>query len=88
MGILEKKGYKVGLIRPITCWPYPYSSFKKIPESCKDILVVEMNHGQMTDDVKIATEGRQNIHFFCRLGGNIPTAEEVAEAALKVLEAK
>lgn len=88
MGILEKKGYKVGLIRPITCWPYPYSSFEKIPESCKDILVVEMNHGQMTDDVKIATKGRQNINFFCRLGGNIPTAEEVAEAALKVLEAK
>ena len=86
MTMLEEKGYKVGIIRPITCWPFPYDSYKKIPESCKDILVVEMNHGQMTDDVKIGTQARHNIHFICRLGGMIPSAEEVYEAALKILE--
>ena len=66
---LRKEGHKVGLIRPITCWPYPYEAFKGINPNCKDILVCEMNQGQMTDDVKIAVEGRQKVHFFGRQGG-------------------
>ncbi len=84
--ILKEKGYKVGIIRPITLWPYPYDSFKKIDSSCKAILVCEMNQGQMTDDVKIGIEGRVPVHFFGRQGGMIPTTENIVEAALKVLE--
>lgn len=84
--ILKGKGYKVGIIRPITLWPYPYDSFKKIDSSCKAILVCEMNQGQMTDDVKIGIEGRVPVHFFGRQGGMIPTTENIVEAALKVLE--
>ncbi|MFR2891269.1 3-methyl-2-oxobutanoate dehydrogenase subunit VorB [Peptoniphilus grossensis] len=82
---LRKEGHKVGLIRPITCWPYPYEAFKGINPKCKDILVCEMNQGQMTDDVKIAVEGRQKVHFFGRQGGVIPNVEEIKEAALEVL---
>lgn len=82
---LRKDGYKVGLIRPITCWPYPYDVFKDINPDCKDVLVCEMNQGQMTDDAKIAVEGRQKIHFFGRQGGVIPTVEEIKDAALKIL---
>ena len=55
---LEKEGYKVGLIRPISLWPYPYDEFNKISDKCKGILTVEMNSGQMVDDVKIAVNGR------------------------------
>lgn len=82
---LREEGYKVGLIRPITCWPYPYDSFKDINPDCKDVLVCEMNQGQMIDDAKIAVEGRQKIHFFGRQGGVIPTVEEIKDAALEIL---
>ncbi len=76
---LEKEGYKVGLIRPITLWPYPYDEFKKINENCKGILTVEMNTGQMIDDVKIAVEGKFPVYFHGRTGGMVPTPAEIIE---------
>lgn len=76
---LEKEGYKVGMIRPITLWPYPYDEFKKINENCKGILTVEMNTGQMIDDVKIAVEGKYPVYFHGRTGGMIPTPSEIVE---------
>ena len=88
MTMLQEEGYKVGLIRPITIWPYPYDAFKKINEKCKDILVVEMNTGQMTDDVKIAVEGRQKVNFHGRQGGMIPSPEEIAQVARELLGGK
>ena len=85
---LEEEGYKVGMIRPISLWPFPTESFRKLSSKTKDILVVEMNTGQMTDDVKIAVEGRQKVHFYGRQGGMIPTEEDIKEVAMKILEAK
>ena len=76
---LEKEGYKVGMIRPITLWPYPYDEFKKINENCKGILTVEMNTGQMIDDVKIAVEGKYPVYFHGRTGGMVPTPNEIVE---------
>lgn len=84
--ILEAEGIKVGLIRPITVWPFPFDSYKKF--TCKDVLVVEMNMGQMLEDVKIACEGRNDIHFYNRLGGMIPTAEEIAEKIREIVREK
>lgn len=83
---LEKMGHKVGLIRPITIWPYPYASFEKIPEKVKHVLVVEMNQGQMTDDVKIGVKGKQEVQFYGRQGGMIPSTEEIVQECLKYLE--
>ena len=80
---LEEEGIKVGIIRPITLWPYPYDAFKDL--KCKDILVVEMNLGQMIDDVKIAVEGKQKVHFYGRQGGEIPVADEIVEEVKKIL---
>ena len=74
---LEKEGYKVGFIRPITLWPYPYEEFKKINKNCKGILTVEMNSGQMLDDVKIAVEGKFPVYFYGRTGGMVPTPKEI-----------
>lgn len=74
---LEKEGYKVGLIRPITVWPYPYKEFDKIKDDCKGVLTVEMNTGQMTDDVERALKGRMPSYFYGRTGGVIPTPEEI-----------
>ena len=81
--LLEKEGIKVGLIRPITLWPYPYEAFKDL--TCKDVLVVEMNQGQMIDDVKIAVEGRQEVHFYGRQGGMIMDTEEVVDQVKKIM---
>ncbi len=76
---LEKEGYKVGMIRPITLWPYPYDEFEKINENCKGILTVEMNTGQMIDDVKIAVKGKYPVYFHGRTGGMVPTPNEIVE---------
>lgn len=81
--MLAEEGIKVGIIRPITLWPYPYDAFKDL--ECKDVLVVEMNLGQMTDDVKIAVEGKQEVHFYGRTGGKIPVAEEIVEKVKEIL---
>lgn len=81
--MLEEEGIKVGIIRPITLWPYPYDAFKDL--KVKDILVVEMNLGQMVDDVKIAVEGRQKVHFYGRQGGKVPVAEEIVDEIKRIL---
>ena len=82
---LEKEGYKIGLIRPITVWPYPYDEFDKINDKCKGVLTVEMNTGQMTDDVKIGLKGRMPSYFHGRTGGTQPTPEEIIEKVKEIL---
>lgn len=82
---LEKKGYKIGLIRPITLFPYPYDEFNKINGSCKGVLTVEMNSGQMLDDVKLALNGRMAAYFYGRTGGMIPTPEEIVKKVEEIL---
>ena len=74
---LKKEGIEVGLIRPITIWPFPDQAFEEIPESAKGILVVEMSQGQMIDDVKIANNGRLPIGFHGRSGGMIPDPKDI-----------
>jgi 2-oxoglutarate ferredoxin oxidoreductase subunit alpha len=76
--ILAELGIKVGMIRPITLWPFPKQAFDLIPKSVKGILCAELSLGQMLDDVKIANEGRHKIHFFGKAGGIIPEPEEIA----------
>ncbi|MCF7930358.1 MAG: 3-methyl-2-oxobutanoate dehydrogenase subunit VorB [Acholeplasmataceae bacterium] len=72
----------VGLIRPISLWPYPKKAFDLIPKTCKGILVVEMSLGQMLDDVLIANKGRHKVAFYGRAGGMVPEPEEIVEAIL------
>ncbi|WP_302822553.1 3-methyl-2-oxobutanoate dehydrogenase subunit beta, partial [uncultured Anaerotruncus sp.] len=74
----REKGIKVGLIRPLTLWPYPYAPIEKAAErGAKAFLSVEMSMGQMVDDVRIAVNGRAPVSFFGRTGGVIPTPAEV-----------
>ncbi|MCR3906876.1 MAG: 3-methyl-2-oxobutanoate dehydrogenase subunit VorB [Tenericutes bacterium] len=88
---LGDKGVKVGLIRPISLWPYPKKAFDLIPKTCKGILVVEMSMGQMLDDVLISNKGRHKVAFYGRCGGVVPEPEEIVDAILnfddKVVEA-
>lgn len=79
---LKEKGIKVGLIRPITLWPYPKKAFDLIPKTCKGILVAEMSMGQMLDDVLISNKGRHKVGFYGRAGGMVPDPEEIVDAIL------
>jgi 2-oxoglutarate ferredoxin oxidoreductase subunit alpha len=71
-------GLKVGMLRPITLWPYPYDAIRALSERVPRILVMELSLGQMVEDVRLAVEGRCPVHFFGRSGGIIPTPAEVA----------
>jgi 2-oxoglutarate ferredoxin oxidoreductase subunit alpha len=70
---------KVGLLRPITLWPFPYKEIKDLSDKVGDFLVFEMNMGQMVEDVKLALEGAGDISFYGRPGGVIPTPSEFAK---------
>ena len=82
---LEEEGFKVGLIRPITLWPYPEKEFDKIGENCKGVLTVEMNTGQMVEDVKLSLNGRMPTYFYGRTGGMIPSPEEIVDEVKKII---
>ena len=71
------KGVKAGLIRPITLWPFPVDALEAAVPTAKAFLTVEMNMGQMVDDVRLAVNGRRPVEFFGRTGGVIPTPAEV-----------
>ena len=82
MLMLKAQGIHVGMIRPISLWPFPHQAFKQIPQTCKGILVVEMSLGQMIDDVEIANQGRFPIAFYGRTGGIVIDPVEIKDAIL------
>lgn len=71
------RGIKVGMIRPMTLWPFPAEAIAKAAEHAKAFLSVEMSMGQMVDDVRLAVNGKAPVGFFGRTGGVIPTPAEV-----------
>jgi 2-oxoglutarate ferredoxin oxidoreductase subunit alpha len=70
-------GLKVGMLRPITLWPFPSEKVQELAKRTKHFLVFEMNMGQMIEDVQLALAGKGEIHFHGRPGGVIPTPSEV-----------
>jgi 2-oxoglutarate ferredoxin oxidoreductase subunit alpha len=84
--ILREKGIRAGLVRPITLFPFPYAAFRKIAERVDDILVVEMNMGQMLEDVKIGVCGKAKIHFYGRTGGIVPSYDEIVDRTEKIVK--
>ena len=74
---LRKKGNKIGLIRPITLWPFPENALKKLAKNVKAFLVVEMSCGQMIEDVKLAIDCSRPVYFYGRTGGEIPGEDEI-----------
>ena len=73
------EGIKAGLFRPISLWPYPTDALAKTVDHAKAYLSVEMNMGQMVEDVKLVVNGRKPVEFFGRTGGVIPTPAEVLD---------
>ncbi len=74
------QGKKVGLIRPITLWPFPKKQIADMAQKVKGMLVVELNAGQMIEDVKLAVNGKVPVYHFGRMGGMIPNPTEVLNA--------
>lgn len=82
MEMAREEGLKVGVLRPITLFPFPTNEIKELATKVKGFLTVEMSAGQMVDDVRLAVNGVVPVEFYGRMGGVIPAAEEVL-AALK-----
>lgn len=74
------KGIKVGLIRPITLWPFPYKEIADVARHTKGILCVELNAGQMIEDVRLAVGENVPVRHFGRMGGIVPNPQEVLDA--------
>lgn len=73
----REEGIKVGLIRPITLWPFPEEVINKAADTAKAFISVEMSTGQMVEDVKLAVNGKAKVDFFGRTGGVIPIPDEI-----------
>ena len=75
---VRAEGLKVGLLRPITLWPFPDEAVKEVAKNVGHFLVFEMNMGQMIEDVQLSLEGKGEVSFYGRPGGVIPNPSEVA----------
>ncbi len=78
---LREKGFKAGLFRPITVWPFPYKELEKYANKnkVKFFFDVELNAGQMLEDVKLAIKDKKAIHFYGRFGGYVPDIQEIID---------
>jgi len=83
--LARREGLRVGLIRPITLWPFPVQPFRELADGSRQFLVVEMSMGQFVEDVRLAVEGRGRVHFYNRLGGMVPTPREVLAEITAIL---
>jgi len=81
----EKEGINIGLIRPITLYPFPYGVINDAANKVKQILVAEMSLGQMIEDVKLAANGKSKIFFYGRTGGVVISPLEIFEEVKKIL---
>jgi len=84
----REQGLKLGLFRPITLWPFPWKKLEKLAgeRRVKGFISVEMNAGQMVEDVKLAVCGKKPVRYFGRMGGIVPTPEETFEVIQKSME--
>jgi pyruvate/2-oxoacid:ferredoxin oxidoreductase alpha subunit len=77
-------GLKVGVLRPITLFPFPKLHFQRLAKSARVFVVVEMSNGQMLEDVRLALNGARPVEFLSRVGGNVPSHGEVLEFVRKL----
>ncbi|MFC1621634.1 3-methyl-2-oxobutanoate dehydrogenase subunit VorB [Candidatus Omnitrophota bacterium] len=79
-GVVEKlrsDGKKIGMVRPMTLWPFPEKQLKGLSEKVRKFLAVEMNCGQMVGDVKLSIDCKRPVYFYGRSGGGVPTEEDI-----------
>ncbi|MBV6477833.1 MAG: 2-oxoglutarate oxidoreductase subunit KorA [Ignavibacteria bacterium] len=84
--LAREKGIKAGVFRPITLFPFPYEEVNTLADSSRIFLTVEMNAGQMLEDIRLAVNGKIQVDFTGRMGGIIPTPEEILEKIIEINE--
>lgn len=84
MELAREEGLKVGLIRPITLFPFPSEIINKLSKQAKGILVVEMNAGQMVEDVRLSLDDNTPVSFYGRMGGMIPQPDDIVNELKKI----
>jgi 2-oxoglutarate ferredoxin oxidoreductase subunit alpha len=81
----EREGIKLGLLRPISLWPFPTHAFEQVMPLVKAFLVLEMSAGQMLEDVRLTVEGRRPVFFHGRMGGMIPTVKDIMREVHEII---
>lgn len=84
--LAREQGIKLGLIRPITLWPFPEKAFRNLADKVKGIITLELNTGQMIEDVKLAINCKIPVDLYSRLGGMLPTENEILKFVLKAFD--
>jgi pyruvate/2-oxoacid:ferredoxin oxidoreductase alpha subunit len=79
------EGLRLGLLRPITLNPFPYDLVRLLSDQGKRLLVVELNAGQMVQDVRLAANGSGEVEHLGRMGGNVPSAKEILSKAREMM---
>ena len=82
--VARKEGIKVGMLRPISLWPFPAEHLAKLVKRVKGVLVVEMSSGQMVEDVRLAVNGDAPVSLLGRMGGGVPTVGDVLKEIRKI----
>ena len=77
--LARKQGIKAGVFRPITLWPFPERALQEAAAHVRRVFVVELSNGQMVEDVRLALDGKVPVAFYARVGGNVPTVEELQQ---------
>ncbi len=83
---LREEGVKAGLFRPVTLWPFPYKELSDLAKKGTRFLVAEMSAGQMVEDVRLAVQDDMRVAFYGRMGGEVPTEEEIIEQVKRIKE--
>jgi pyruvate/2-oxoacid:ferredoxin oxidoreductase alpha subunit len=84
--MLRARGIRAGLLRPITLFPFPKAELQRLTKTAALFYTVEMSTGQMVEDVRLAVNGARPVEFFSRVGGNVPSAEEIVEKVMRSME--
>jgi len=82
---LRNEGIKVGMLRPITLFPFPHTEIRKAAKQVDSFLCVEMSNGQLVDDIKLSIECSKPVHLYTRMGGNVPLVEEITDKCRKII---
>ncbi|MCI1720877.1 MAG: 3-methyl-2-oxobutanoate dehydrogenase subunit VorB [Bacteroidales bacterium] len=83
--LARERGIKLGLMRPITLWPFPEKQLDALVPQMKDIISVELSAGQMVEDIRLVVNGRKPVYFYGRMGGMVPNPEEIVDNLEKVI---
>ena len=86
MELAREEGIRVGILRPITLWPFPTQAIAEMAGQVKGMLVTELNAGQMVEDVRLAVNGQVKVEHFGRLGGIVPDPDEIVEALKAMID--